>query len=92
MLSHAALSGSGIAVKGLHLVDPRTGRPPGRTSRTWAMAPSAAISDALSTAFFVMTDEEIAAFCRVNEGVGAAILTPAGAMEAFGTLSSLVRG
>ena len=51
-LVNVALSGSGTAVKGAHLVDPRTGKPAPRATRTWATAASAAVSDALSTAFF----------------------------------------
>jgi thiamine biosynthesis lipoprotein len=72
-LAHRALSASGIAVQGRHLIDPRTGQPAPRTSRVWSFAPTAAVSDALSTAFFVMTDAEIAAFCDSHPEVGAAI-------------------
>ena len=45
-------SGSGLAVKGEHLVDPRTGHVAARRARAWAVAPDAATADALSTAFF----------------------------------------
>lgn len=72
-LAQAALSGSGIAVKGAHLIDPRSGAPAGRRSRAWSLAPTAALADALSTAFFVWTDDEVAAFCTEHEGVGAAL-------------------
>lgn len=77
-LCRAALSGSGTAVKGAHLIDPRTGQPAPRADRTWALAQSAALSDALSTAFFVMDDTEIAAFCAAHPEIGAAIATPRG--------------
>jgi thiamine biosynthesis lipoprotein len=58
-LKQASLSGSGIAVKGRHILDPRTGQPAQRRTRAWAMAPAAAVSDALSTAFMVLTEPEI---------------------------------
>ncbi|HWL15424.1 MAG TPA: FAD:protein FMN transferase [Opitutus sp.] len=72
-LANAALSASGIAVKGAHLVNPLTRMAAARTARVWALAASAALSDALSTAFFVMTDDEIAGFCRAHPEIGAAI-------------------
>jgi thiamine biosynthesis lipoprotein len=90
-LTSAALSGSGLAVKGSHLIDPRTGRPAGRTSRTWALAAGAAVSDALSTAFFVMADDEVAAFCAANADVGAATTGGDGALRMHGSLASARR-
>jgi thiamine biosynthesis lipoprotein len=86
LLSGTALSGSGIAVKGSHLIDPRSGRPAARTSRAWASSPSAAVADALSTAFFVMTDAEVAAFCAAHPDVGAALALPDGRLELLGAL------
>jgi|KBSMisStaDraftv2_1062788.scaffolds.fasta_scaffold06450_8 FAD:protein FMN transferase len=58
-LSHASLSGSGLAVKGSHILDPRTGRPAPRQSRTWILADTAAESDALSTACMVLSEAEL---------------------------------
>ena len=57
-LSHASLSGSGLAVKGSHILDPRTGKPASRQNRAWALADSAAESDALSTACMVLSDSD----------------------------------
>ena len=88
-LAHAALSGSGIAVKGAHLVNPRTDSTASRHTRVWALAPTAALSDALSTAFFVMPDAEIAAFCTAHPEIGAA-LDRDGALLAHGTLRPLI--
>jgi thiamine biosynthesis lipoprotein len=82
----ASLSGSGTAVKGSHLVDPRTGEPALRTSRVWALAPTAAHADALSTAFFVMNEAEIAALCAAHPLLGAGI---AGADEELIVLGAL---
>jgi thiamine biosynthesis lipoprotein len=59
-LKHGSLSGSGIAVKGHHILDPRTGQPARQRTRAWAMAPGAAVSDAVSTAIMVLTEPEIA--------------------------------
>jgi thiamine biosynthesis lipoprotein len=59
-LEHCSLSGSGVAVKGEHIIDPRTGQPARQRSRAWALSPSAAVSDALSTACMVLSEMEIA--------------------------------
>jgi thiamine biosynthesis lipoprotein len=58
-LTHASLSGSGLAVKGSHILDPRTGLPALRQNRAWALADSAAESDALSTACMVLSEAEL---------------------------------
>ncbi|MEO6006349.1 MAG: FAD:protein FMN transferase [Opitutus sp.] len=86
-LRNIALSASGLAVKGQHLIDPRAGRPPPRTERVWALAPTAALSDALSTAFFVWRDDEIATFCTTHPEIGAAVTTSDQRLQRFGALS-----
>lgn len=58
-LTHASLSGSGLAVKGSHILDPRTGQPAMRQNRAWALADTAAESDALSTACMVLSEPEL---------------------------------
>lgn len=69
-LTNRAVSGSGFAVKGAHIMNPRIFAPvPLRNRRTYALAPTAALSDALSTAFMVMEKEEIDALCSRYEGV-----------------------
>lgn len=85
-LIHVALSGSGIAVQGAHLIDPRTRAPSPRTGRAWALAPNAALSDALSTAFFVSTEREIAAFCAAHPKIGAARALSPTNLAAYGAL------
>ena len=87
LLSGTALSASGLAVKGSHLIDPRTRRPAARTSRAWASSQSAAVADALSTAFFVMNDGDVAAFCAAHPGIGAALARPDGQLDLYGTLA-----
>lgn len=86
-LANLALSGSGVAVKGAHLIDPRTQEPALREHRVWALASDAAISDALSTAFFVMTDQQIANFCDAHTSIGAGITKADGGIALFGALT-----
>lgn len=90
-LATAALSGSGIAVKGAHLIDPRTGQPAPRSSRTWALAPTAAQSDALSTAFFIMTEAEVAALCADHPEIGGALAAPGNELIVHGALRTLLQ-
>ncbi|HWD93248.1 MAG TPA: FAD:protein FMN transferase [Verrucomicrobiae bacterium] len=59
-LQHCSLSGSGVAVKGEHIIDPRSGQSARARARAWALAPTAAQSDALSTACMVLDEKEIA--------------------------------
>ena len=59
LLTHASLSGSGLAVKGAHILDPRTGQPAPRQLRAWVLADTASESDALSTACMVLTESEL---------------------------------
>lgn len=71
-LLNRAVSGSGFAVKGAHIMNPRLFTPvPLKPRRTYALAPTAALSDALSTAFMVMEQAEIDALCKRYEGVEA---------------------
>jgi thiamine biosynthesis lipoprotein len=66
-LKNASLSGSGLAVKGRHIFDPRTGQPAPRLNRAWALCDSAAESDALSTACMVLPEPEIAEILAVEK-------------------------
>lgn len=58
-LTDCSLSGSGLAVKGPHILDPRTGRPAHRKCRAWALTGNGAESDALSTACMVWGEAEL---------------------------------
>jgi thiamine biosynthesis lipoprotein len=79
LLANQAIGASGTAVRGAHIIDPRTGQPAAGKFRTWALAPTAAEADALSTAFMVMTDDEVADYCRLHPGIEAYLLkTPVG--------------
>ncbi len=65
-------------VGGRHIIDPRTGRPSEGSIGAWAVAPSAALADALSTAFIVMSEGEVAEYCREHAEV-AGVLAVEGA-------------
>jgi len=52
-LKERALSGSGLAVRGDHIIDPRTGAAATDVARVWVLAPNGAESDALSTAAMI---------------------------------------
>jgi FAD:protein FMN transferase len=72
LLRKGSVSSSGTAVKGAHILDPRDGSPArGGAARTWALAPTAAISDALCTAWMLLGPEEIQEICRKLPGVQA---------------------
>jgi FAD:protein FMN transferase len=71
-----ALSGSGTEVKGDHIIDPRTGRPARGHLAAWASHPSAAVSDALSTAFLVMGTDEVRRYCRSHPEAWALVIIP----------------
>jgi thiamine biosynthesis lipoprotein len=65
-LKNCSLSGSGLAVKGKHIFDPRTGGAAQRQNRAWALTNTAAESDALSTAAMVLLESEITAVVAEN--------------------------
>lgn len=67
-LENASLSGSGLAVKGAHIINPRTGAPAALRSRAWALADTAAESDALSTACMILPEAEIREVVEANPG------------------------
>jgi thiamine biosynthesis lipoprotein len=60
-----------------HLLDPRTGRPVEGRLCVWVIAPSAAESDALSTAFIVLGPEATRAVCRKRPEIEAVLVETA---------------
>ena len=72
-LENQALSGSGL-FKGQHIIDPRTLEPVHGSRAAWSCTTDAALSDALSTAFMVMTPDEIRHYCEHHPGIQAAVL------------------
>lgn len=82
-LKARALSGSGTEVKGRHILNPRRGRPAEEHLAAWASHPSAAISDALSTAFMVMTTDEVEDYCRRHPETWALVVRGYGDCRVF---------
>lgn len=58
-----------------HIIDPRTGWPTDHFLSTTVISPSAALSDALATAFFVMDLEAIESYCRQHTDVSAVLIS-----------------
>jgi FAD:protein FMN transferase len=73
-IRNEALSGSGREIKGDHVLDPRTGEAIRHSTAAWAIAPSAALADALSTAFMVMSRAEVSACCQALPGVSGMVV------------------
>jgi thiamine biosynthesis lipoprotein len=72
-LQNRAINGSGIR-KGQHIIDPRTGYPAAEKNAVWAVSTSASTGDALSTAFMIMTPEEINDYCAGHNDTQALII------------------
>lgn len=72
-LENRALSGSGLQ-KGGHIIDPRTIQPVKGKIAAWASAYDAATADALSTAFMIMSPDEIRKYCKSHPDVMAMIM------------------
>lgn len=82
-LKGRALSGSGTEVKGDHIFDPRTNKPAKVHRAVWVSHPSAAVADALSTAFMVMSTEEVRAYCKEHTDVWALVVIDPKTCEVF---------
>jgi thiamine biosynthesis lipoprotein len=74
-LRQMAVSGSGLE-KGGHIVDPRLARPIEGKTAAWSVTPNAATGDALSTAFMIMTPDEVQDYCRRYAGVRGLLIVP----------------
>ena len=81
-LHNQALGTSGTARQGFffqgkrygHIIDPRTGWPANHILSSTVITDSAARADALATAFFVMTVEQIADYCQQHPEVAAVLI------------------
>jgi thiamine biosynthesis lipoprotein len=97
LLCNQALSTSGSNVQYFrhegqrygHILDPRSGWPPAHLLSVTVVAPTAAIADALSTAFFVDRVENSLRYCDNHPEIGAIFVRPP---ERGRTLNLLVRG
>lgn len=59
-----------------HLLDPRTGQPVDHLLSATCIAPDAATADALATAFFVLGEEGVRAYCKAHPEVAAILIAP----------------
>ncbi|PKL81595.1 MAG: hypothetical protein CVV24_14460 [Ignavibacteriae bacterium HGW-Ignavibacteriae-3] len=68
-----SVSGSGLK-KGMHIIDPSTGKPSMSKTACWALARSAIVSEALSTAFMILDESKVKNICDGNDGFYSVIL------------------
>ena len=73
-LRNQAVSSSSM-VHARHIIDPQTMRPVEGKLAAWACAPDAATADALSTAFVVMSPEQVEQYCENHAEVKALIIS-----------------
>lgn len=73
-LADAAISGSGVR-KVAHIIDPRSGKPAKARLAAWSMAPTAALADALSTAFMIMTNKQIEKYITDHNNIAACTIS-----------------
>ena len=69
-LRDRALSGSGVQGDHVHIVDPRSGALVQGMHAAWSLSGSAAVADALSTAFLLMAPAQVEAYCRDHPDAG----------------------
>ena len=80
-LQDRSLSGSGLDVRGSHILNPETQAALETSRRAWAMAGIGAYSDALSTSFMMMNLAEVDRVCSADSTFGAYIVDPDGGSE-----------
>ena len=73
LIKNFSISASGIK-KGNHIFDPVMEKPITKRKAAWAIAGSAALSDALSTAFMIMDIDSILGLCKINNDISAMII------------------
>lgn len=73
-LQNSALGGSSLR-QGQHIIDPRTALPAVGKVAAWACAPDTATADALSTAFMIMSAEEIEQYCLRHPDILAVVIS-----------------
>ena len=75
-IENEAVSGSGLE-QGVHIIDPRQAKPVAGKLASWSSARDAATADALSTAFMVMSPEEITRYCAGHADARALVVAAA---------------
>lgn len=86
-LEDRALGGSGALLHGQHIIDPRTSQPAASALGAWTLAQTAAVADALSTAFMILSPAEVSAHCHAHTEASALMYVPAAkgtALHRFG--------
>jgi thiamine biosynthesis lipoprotein len=59
-----------------HILDPRSGWPAEKVISATVVAPTAALADALSTAFFILGPQETETYCAAHPEIAAVLLAP----------------
>jgi thiamine biosynthesis lipoprotein len=91
-LRDTGIGGSGTATQGMHILDPRTGLAVKGKIASWCLCDTATRADAFSTAIFVMSEPELAAFSNnVPEASGLVLLERNGgiAVRRWGALEAI---
>jgi len=89
LLSGRAVGTSGTEMRGSHIINSATGIPSCLHRRSWAFSDSAAVADALSTAWMNMEWHQITGCCAQFPDIGAVILGPCGEMRFAGLASGI---
>jgi thiamine biosynthesis lipoprotein len=84
-LRNHAIGASGFAVQGAHILEPLTGMPVA-PRRAWALSPSAAVADAVSTAAMILSPDELSELCATSPSLSVLTAPPASGatLSAFG--------
>ena len=72
-LRRQGLGASGTEVKGKHIIDTKKKQTARQSRQAWSSADNAGLADALSTAFMLMSPDDIYALCDSNASLGTAI-------------------
>jgi thiamine biosynthesis lipoprotein len=85
-MAHRAISSSS-QIEQSHILDPKTGEAIALSKAAWSSAPNAIMADGLSTAFMIMSPEDIETLCQENPDIGAMVWdgTKDEAFQSFGT-------
>ena len=71
-MAHFAISSSS-QIEQTHIIDPKTGETIRLSKAAWSSAPNAIMADGLSTAFMIMSEQDIKTLCQENPKIGAMV-------------------
>jgi thiamine biosynthesis lipoprotein len=74
-----------------HILDPRSGWPAEGSLSVTVLAPTAAVADALSTAFYVLGREATLEFCRTRPEIGLVQILPGAQIGSIDVATSGIR-